>query len=153
KDAFRPAQLDSLIAALTKYRPDLIGVESMSGSLVAELERKGLRYKEVIEDFAKDRVEKGHLAQKLLKTTRDDAERKADELLSALAKAEKGEAALRLRSNLVLALVGEYDITPALLKWSYLPQELQARNEAVPAEIGSYLKQQLGRPDEIAAIS
>jgi hypothetical protein len=72
KDSFRSSQLDSLIAALAQYKPDLIGVESMSGSLIGELERRGGPCQEVIEQFAKDMVENGHAAQKLQESEPDD---------------------------------------------------------------------------------
>ena len=153
KDSFRSSQLDSLIAALAQYKPDLIGVESMSGSLIGELEKKGGPYQEVIEQFAKDTVENGHAAQKLLGISRDEAEKKAGLLWNDVTKANTMADLSRARLNLVLALVAAYDTNTALLQWSYLPEEQQAKNEVIPADITKYLNQQSRLPDEVEAVS
>jgi Family of unknown function (DUF5694) len=154
KESFRPAQLDTLIAALEKYKPDLIGVESMSGSLIGELERKGDRYKEVLDEGKdKDRIENGHAAQKVLGLNRDESEQKADSLLKNLPTKSAAEELEHARSTLVLALVAAYDINTALLQWSYLPEELQVKNEVVPDKIAKYLSDELKRPDEVADVS
>jgi hypothetical protein len=145
--------LDSLIAALAQYKPDLIGVESMSGPLIGELEKKGGPYQEVIEQFAKDTVENGHAAQKLLGISRDEAEKKAGLLWNDVTKANTTADLSRARLNLVLALVAAYDTNTALLQWSYLPEEQQAKNEVIPADITKYLNQQSKLPDEVEAVS
>jgi hypothetical protein len=153
KDSFRSSQLDSLVAALAKYKPDLIGVESMSGSLIGELERRGGPYQEVIEQFAKDTVENGHAAQKLQGISRDEAEKKAGLLWVEVAKANTAAGLTRARLNLVLILVAAYDTNTALLQWSYLPEEQQAKNEVIPADITKYLNQQSKLPDEVEGVS
>jgi len=153
KEGFRPAQLDALLGVLTKYKPDLIGVESMSGPLIGEFESKGGPYKDVIDQFAKGTVENGHMAQKALGLRRDDAERKADSLWKTVTAKGTAEETARARSALVLALVAAYDANTALLQWSYLPEELRAKNEVVPAEIAKYLNEQSKQPNEIEALS
>jgi hypothetical protein len=152
-ESFRPAQLDALIEVLVRYKPDLIGVESMSGSLIGELERKGGPYKDVVDQFAKDRIDNGHAAQKVLGLSRDESEQRADSLLKDLPTKGTTAELAHARSVLALTLVAAYDINTALLQWSYLPEELQVKNDVVPSGIAKYLSDELKRPDEVEDVS
>lgn len=152
KDEFRPSQLDSLIKVLAEYKPDLIGVESMSGTLIGELEREGGAYKDVIEQFAKERVEQGHAAQKLLGLNRDEAAQKVASSWNDVTKANPKDAAQK-RAALVVTLVAAYDINTALLQWSYVPEDVRKTADMVPPAIAEYLNGELEKGNEVPAVS
>lgn len=151
-ESFNPSMLDSLLFVLEHYRPDLIAVESMPPSLIEEMERKNGNFTEVLNQFAKDRIGNGHIAQRLLGINRREAEQKADSLLDVMSKQSKYETLDEARLNLVLSMLASYDLNSALLQWSYLSDDLRIRNEVIPGNISAYLDEELKSPNEIVVI-
>ncbi|NIN00159.1 MAG: hypothetical protein GTO24_19410 [candidate division Zixibacteria bacterium] len=151
-ESFNPSMLDSLLFVLEHYRPDLIAVESMPPSLIEEMERKKGNFTEVLNQFAKDRIENGHIAQRLLGINRKEAEQKADSLLDVMSKQSKYDTLDEARLSLVVSMLASYDLNSALLQWSYLSDDLRIRNEVIPGNISTYLDEELKSPDEIVAI-
>ena len=149
---FYPSILDSLLFVLEKFRPDLISVESMPSSLIEDMQRKKGHYSEVLNQFAKDRIEYGQQAQKLLGVSTKEAEQTADSLLQVLTKQMKNEYLLTRRLNLVMWMLASYDLNSALLQWSYLPENSRTNTEIVTEDVATFLNEQLKQPNEISSI-
>jgi hypothetical protein len=67
-DRFNPGALDGLIAILESYRPQAIGVESLSGPQIAAFTQDDA-FAPALKEFAKVKVEAGAKAQQVLDQT------------------------------------------------------------------------------------
>lgn len=152
-DKLKASSLDSLLEVLQKYAPSVVGVESMSPSMMARLELTG-ESPEMLKYYAHDNLLYGKLAQKALGVSRDKAENEAEQFIAQLQETEKppppGAAA---RENLVLQFVAAYDLQSAALQWSYLPAETRDRTTVVPKQIADFLNGLLGKSDEAYQIA
>ena len=150
-ESFKPSLLDSLLHVLQYYKPDLIGVESMPPYLIDDMERKGGNFTEVLNQFAKEIIEYGHISQNLLNTSRKGAEDKTDSLLQVIVvQTKKGVDDIRLQ--LVLYMIASYDLNSAILQWTYLPESLRTTNDVIPENISKFLNNKLKEPSEITFI-
>ncbi len=84
EDGFAPALLDSLITVLEAYRPDVIGIEALSGPQIAEMKRRGGVYERVYEQFAGEQLRYGQTLQASLGLSWQEANAGADSVLSRI---------------------------------------------------------------------
>lgn len=143
QDCLRPSALEPLLNVVQKFKPDVIGVESVPPAILEDMERRGGYFNEIIEYFAKRRVESGHEMQKLLKISRAEAEDKADALLQSKSALDAGT-----RLKLIGYLLAAYDYDSAVLQWSYLPENARRQNTMLSSEISAKLNESLSSPDE-----
>jgi hypothetical protein len=147
-DKLKASSLDSLLDVLQKYAPFVVGVESMSPSMMARLELTG-ESPEMLKYYAHDNLLYGKLAQKALGVSRDKAENEAANFVAQLHDMEEdpppGAAS---RENLVLHFVAAYDLDSAALQWSYLSGETRDSTTVVPKQIADFLNGLLGKSDE-----
>jgi hypothetical protein len=150
--SFKPSMLDSLLFVLEKFKPDLIGIESIPPSLIEDMERKKKNYAEVLNQFAKNIIDYGHKARELLSVSRINAEQKAASLLHELSAKPENEDIDIVRLNSVINLLASYDLYSALLQWSYIPENSRMNNQVIPEDIAVFLDEQLKQPNEITSI-
>jgi hypothetical protein len=147
-DKLKAPSLEPLLEVLQKYDPSLIGVESMSPSMMARFELTS-ESPEMLKYYAHDNLLYGKLAQKVLGISRDKAESEAGRMAAKLQDADKSQPpGAELRENLVLQFVASYDLESAALQWSYLPEETHESSKVVPKQIGDFLNSLLHKTDE-----
>ncbi len=147
-DKLKPAALDSLLGVLGRYKPSIIGVESMSPDMMARMELTG-ESPELLKYYAHDNLLYGKLAQKALGISRDKAESEANSLVAKQVSAEKEQPlSMAARQNLVLQFVAAYDLESAALQWSYLPVESRNNSSVVPKQVADFLNSLLVKADE-----
>lgn len=149
EDQFEPALLDSLLAVLEHFRPQVIGVEKMSGRQVAAMEQWGGIFEEVVARFAGSFQRYGHEAQAATGLSWTAANREADSLLTT-ARDEHLDPQTRLR--LVHALTAAYRFPTAALQWSYVPDEVRDTQDQISTELASALTDYLGKANEVSSI-
>ena len=147
QDCFEPLAIEPLLGVLESYKPDVIGVESVSPAVLEDMEKRGGYFNQIIEYFAKTRVDLGHKMQKLLNLSRVEAEARADALLRT-----KPTADPTIRLELIAFLVAAYDYDSAVLQWSYLPEARRQPSTALPVEISTQLDKALSSPNERIAV-
>jgi len=148
-DHFKPSLLDNLLDVLERFKPDLIGVESIPPFLLEDMELRKDKFADVINQFAKLRIEYGHKMQQNLKISRQKAEDIAHSLFLALRDEPKS---YDKRAELVQCLLASYDDVSALLQWSYLPEAFRSRYKDIPDNIHDYINDQLESSNEIISI-
>lgn len=145
-DRFNSAALDGLVAILEKYRPQAIGVESLSGPQIAAF-TQDYAFAPALKEFAKVKVEAGAKAQQALGQTASKAYRNAIALIGGPPKEiEKN------RSRLVLELLAGYELDSAALQWSYLTAQERDEDTVVPRDLRGVLDQRLQSRNEIVTI-
>jgi hypothetical protein len=155
-DAFKPAMLDGLIERLERYRPDAIGIETLPGSRVQELELRkdaGPLYVDLLAGFAARHLKTGHQALDVLGTTPQAAMRKVRELLAVAPASGPGKRTPTQRAELALWMLAAYDPESAALQWSYLTREERATQTEIPAALAGELDGALARINEVPAIA
>ena len=153
--SFRPEMLDSVVEALTRFKPDAIAIENLSGTRVLELEvqrETNPLYAEVLENFAAAHLALGKAALDLLKTTPQAAIARVRELL-ADRKAKPGRTSPEARAELALWMAAAYDPASAVLQWSYLTSEDKAAQKTIPAELAARLDSELSKVNEVPALA
>ena len=153
--SFRPEMLDSVVEALTRFKPDAIAIENLSGTRVLELQvqrETNPLYAEVLENFAAAHLALGKAALDLLKTTPQAAIARVRELL-ADRKAKPGKTSPEARAELVLWMATAYDPASAVLQWSYLTPEDKAAQKTIPAELAARLDSELSKVNEVPALA
>ncbi len=148
-DHFKPSLLDNLLDVLERFKPDLIGVESIPPFLLEDMERRKDKFADVINQFAKLRIEYGHKMQQRLNISRQKAENIANSLFHTIR--EEPER-FDKRGELVQYLLASYDDVSALLQWSYLPEAFRSRYKDIPDNIHDYINDQLESSNEIISI-
>jgi hypothetical protein len=140
---FRPHLLDGLIATLKHFGPDLICVENLSGEVIERMQCGS--DKTTAKQFASGHIRFAKKAQKLVGSSRVEAERRSRKLLSQRLTTPK-------RLELILLFLAAYDSNSAALQWSYLPQKIRETNDKIPKDIRSFLDKGLGEPNEVISI-
>jgi hypothetical protein len=151
-ESFSPSLLAPLLAALERYDPDVIGVESMPPRVIADMERNGVVYGPVLDQFAADHLAWGHRSQELLDLSRTDAEEKSVALQQALSAGENRSDADSIRAELGLHLLAAYDLNSALLQFASLPEPARSANSVIPNDVTEFLAGRLREPNEIVSI-
>jgi len=148
-DHFKPSLLDNLLDVLERFKPDLIGVESIPPFLLEDMERRKDKFADVINQFAKLRIEYGHKMQQRLNISRQKAENIANSLFHTI---KEEPERFDKRGELVQYLLASYDDVSALLQWSYLPEAFRSRYKDIPDNIHDYINDQLESSNEIISI-
>lgn len=147
----RVEYLESLLDSLEKFKPDFIGVEAMPPYLIGVLAARGGYFREVLEQFAAQKLKFGQEAQKILDLDRSQAEEKGAALMKSL---REKPAEVSLRSELIMHLLAAYDLESALLQWIYLAEDPQRKNDhpPLPDGIRQFLAGQSSEKNEIVTI-
>lgn len=151
EDEFSPSLLDSLTAALREYRPDVIGIEALSGPQIAEMERRGGVYEQVYKQFAAKQLRYGKALQQSIDLSWREANARSDSLLSRLRGGK--QAADEARLEAAASLLASYRLHTAALQWSYLPEDSRASQSLIPAEVADGLEELLLAPNESSSIA
>jgi hypothetical protein len=152
RSKWRPDVLEKLIAALERFRPDVIAVERMPPSVTDGMMLLDGRHRQVAAMMAKATVTYGGRAQQHLGVTRLEAESRARSLLARVP-AEHGAGLTRLREELALTLLAAYDEPSAVLQWSLVPSAQRGRAASVPDDIATHLATAVDGANEIASIA
>lgn len=150
-EEFSPSLLDSLTTALETYRPDVVGIEALSGSQIAEMERRGGVYEQVSEQFAATALQYGQALQQSLDLSWREANARSDSLLSRFRSIQQVASETRLEA--VASLLASYRLHTAALQWSYLSENSRASQSLIPAEIADGLEDVLQSPSENSSIA
>lgn len=148
-DQFKPSLLDNLLHVLERFKPDLIGVESIPPFLLEDMERRKDKFGDVINNFAKLRVKYGHEIQQNLKISRQKAEDIAHSLFLMIRDEPKS---FDKRAELVQYLLASYDDISAILQWSYLPESFRLKYKGLPEYILVHMNNQLASSNEVTSI-
>jgi len=154
--SFRPGMLDGLVAALERFKPDAVCVESLPGSRVHELELRrdaGPLYAEILDSFAKTHLDLGKPALGLLRTTPTAAANKVRELTAVVRAAKPPEKTREARANLAVWMLAAYDPNSAVLQWSYLSDEEKHAQKSIPAELAARLETAQRKINEVPALA
>lgn len=146
---FKSSLLDRLLSVLEQFKPDLVGIESIHPSLLEDMERRRDKFGDVIDKFAKLRLEYGHIMQKKLGITRKKAE---DTIHSLFLEIRKEPEDFERRSKLVQYLLASYDDISALIQWSYLPESFRLKYKDLPTNILTHMNNQLTSANEIISV-
>ncbi len=148
-DQFKPSLLNNLLSMLEHFKPDLICVESIPPYLLEDMERRNDEFADVINQFAKLRIEYGHKMQQKLNISRQKAEERSNYLYHMI----KDESErIEKRTELVQYLLASYDDISALLQWSYLPETFRSKYQKFPEGFCDYLNNELESSNEIISI-
>ena len=126
---FEPADLASVLDALTQFDPDVVLVEAYAPSdverlaLAAEREPGGVAGR-IAQARASLGVVSGREAQRELGLTRSGAEAEADSLLSL------GPLSPTQRRRVALLFLAAHDVWSALLHWVQVPDALRGETDA-----------------------
>lgn len=142
---FKHSSLTSLMNILEKFHPDIIGVESIPSVLLENMKHRKESFNEIINYFAKLRIEHGHTMQKILNISRHKAEYEGKKLFKEI---HKNSLNIERRIELVKYLLASYDDISAILQWSYLPEKYRFNNKDFPDKIRNYLNNKLESADE-----
>jgi hypothetical protein len=151
EDDFSPTLLDSLIDVLEKYSPTIIGVEELSGAQIAEMDRRGGPYDSWLISFAREQLKYGPKVQENLDISWRKADMAADSLLNEVQNAQ--EITDNTRLELINYLLASYRLHTAALQWSYLSEEAQSNQSAIPESTAKALSETFNSADESASIS
>jgi hypothetical protein len=151
-DAFNPATLTPLLDALTRFKPDVVGVEAMPPDVVAMMLTREKTFGPVIAQFAETVVKTGHQAQEKLGITWEEAWGKARRYTFHAPTTDAKAMPEQERIALILNMLAAYDLYSALLHWSYLPESVRQDTTALPRPLADELDRQLGLKNEIVTI-
>ena len=152
---FRPAMLDRVVAALERFRPDAICVETLPGVRVREMELRrdaGPLVAQVLDDFGGAHVKLGTRACQALGTTPEKAAARVRDMLAAARVGGKPTGPDE-RAALAMWLLAAYEPASAALQWSALGAAARAAQTAVPADLAAQLDARLARVDETYAVA
>jgi hypothetical protein len=151
-DEFNHDVLDGLLEVLAKYKPDLIGIESLASLVVRDLVNSGDANSAIIEEFAKHAAEFGKRVRKSCHVDWFEANTKVEELLKDIEE-EKQDADLDdIRKKLILHFIAANDIYSALLQWSYMPESARPHIDGLDTEILDYFSRHIHDPNENVSI-
>jgi hypothetical protein len=136
KNCLEPNALTGLLDILESYKPDVIGVETMPPAVIADMQRRGGFFGEILGAFAEKQISLGQVMQKKLNVSRREAEILSDKLVNRSNPLDHSD-----RLKLIAHLLAAYDFDSAVLQWSYLPESLQKENELIPKSIGTVLSE------------
>jgi hypothetical protein len=157
QDAFKPAWLDRLVAVLEGFKPDAIGVETLPGARVREIELRrgaGSIYDDLLKSFAARHLKLGKQAVDLLRTTPEAALKKVSEIQRAARSGPKpGTMTADARANLVLWMLAAYDPESAVLQWSGLSDQEKRDQKTIPPDLGGQLDGDAIKVNEVPALA
>jgi len=150
-DVLRPEHLEALLAALERWAPTRIAVESLAPdeiALLAEREPHDPAAAQVLDMFARRTLTLGRLMQERLGLGRIEAGQRADALLAS---GTPHDPVARLQ--LVALFLAAYEYDSATLQWSYLSEGARADAADLPDEVRSALDRRLNSANEIVTLA
>jgi hypothetical protein len=148
--------LDSLIAHLAKFKPDVIAVEAITPNLIYELKRKqeiSSLAKEVLQTFASEQLKLGKMAQDILNISQVEAQQDYKRTFRMFVKDGFYRISSKQRARLILLMLAMYDPNSALLQWEYYKEDEKQTQSYIPKNIAEILEEKLKRVNEIPALA
>lgn len=149
EEAFDPAWLDPILAALEQYRPAAIVIESLPGEALHGLVAYEGLYPGVADMFASTRLRLSGEAATRLGTTMQAAEVEARRLLASWPAAPSA----RDRRRLAALLIAAGDLNSALVQWLRLPESERAARDGIGEEAAAHLRRMAGSRNENVSIA
>lgn len=138
--AFRPEQVQPLLARLAAWRPTAIATEDMSGLRCDDLRRRGARFADTVKSYCYDPATAGAAARLDVAAANDETER----LLAAWPAAPTPSQ----RRRLALVFLAAGEPASATVQWFRLPAaERRAEGDLTPA-LAASLDARLTRKNE-----
>jgi hypothetical protein len=151
-DDFNHDVLDGLLNVLEKYKPDLIGTESLAPIVIRDMVNSGEANAETLKEFGKRTAEFGKRVRTALNVSWFEANTKVGELLENIEAGQKGIEFDQVRKELVLYFLAANDIYSALLQWSYLPEATRMDIDGLDANVLDYFSKHIQSPNENVSI-
>lgn len=145
EDSFRPELLDSLISTLKRFKPDAIGVESISGEQIAAMKTQPLTYKPILNNFAGRTLNLSRQVTQIDQMNWSVAGQKADSLLAIK------NLDTKQRLELISYLLASYREETATLQWSYLKSDIASEPQLTDS-LTNQLKEIYHSANEISSI-
>jgi hypothetical protein len=146
--SFNRVALDSLLAVVERYRPQIVAIEAMPPELIGSLENEGGNARVIVEAFSAKQIKRGQSMQQVLNTSRRQAQSIADSLFLV-----SGSPDISRRLNHIAYSLASYDYYSALLQWSYLPEEVRKHNDIIPDSVSISLNKDLLNANEITSLA
>ena len=151
-DDFNHDVLDGLLDVLEKYKPDLIGIESLAPIVIRDMVNSGEANSEVLKEFGQRTAEFGKNMRLSLNVSWFEANARVEELLKDIETEGRETELVQLRKELVLHFLAANDIYSALLQWSYLPEAMRTNIDGLDADILDYFSKHIQSPNENISI-
>ncbi|MGD9345172.1 MAG: DUF5694 domain-containing protein [Candidatus Aminicenantes bacterium] len=149
---FNRKVMDRLLDILEKYRPDLIGIESLAPIVTRDMVNSRDANDEIIEEFGQRTAEFGKKTRAALDVSWVEAKAKVETLLADIRVSEKNKKLNQLRKELVLYFLAADDIYSALLQWFYLPKTVRPSVDRLDKDIIHYFTKHIQSPNENVSI-
>lgn len=151
-DDFNHDVLDRLLNVLEKYKPDLIGIESLAPIVIRDMVNSGEANSEILKEVGQRTTEFGKKTRASLNVSWFDANAKVGELLESIEVRQKSRELNQVRKELVLHFLSANDIYSALLQWSYLPEAMRTNIDGLDADVLDYFSKHIQSPNENVSI-
>ncbi len=151
-DDFNHDVLDRLLNVLEKYKPDLIGIESLAPIVIRDMVNSGEANAEILKEVGQRTTEFGKKTRASLNVSWFDANAKVGELLESIEVRQKSRELNQVRKELVLHFLSANDIYSALLQWSYLPEAMRTNIDGLDADVLDYFSKHIQSPNENVSI-
>jgi hypothetical protein len=151
-DDFNHDVLDGLLDVLERYKPDLIGIESLAPIVVRDMVNSGEANSEILKEYGKRTAEFGKKARASLNVNWFEANAKVGKLLEDIETKGKDTKLNQVRKELVLHFLAANDIYSALLQWSYLPEAMRTNIDGLDADVLDYFSKHIQSPNENISI-
>jgi hypothetical protein len=151
-DDFNHDVLDRLLNVLEKYKPDLIGIESLAPIVIRDMVNSGEANSEILKEVGQRTAEFGKKTRASLNVSWFDANAKVGELLESIEVRQKSRELNQVRKELVLHFLSANDIYSALLQWSYLPEAMRTNIDGLDADVLDYFSKHIQSPNENVSI-
>ncbi|MCK4931456.1 MAG: hypothetical protein KAT01_04760 [Candidatus Aminicenantes bacterium] len=151
-DDFNHDVLDRLLNVLEKYKPDLIGIESLAPIVIRDMVNSGEANSEILKEVGQRTAEFGKKTRASLNVSWFDANAKVGELLESIEVRQKSRELNQVRKELVLHFLSANDIYSALLQWSYLREAMRTNIDGLDADVLDYFSKHIQSPNENVSI-
>lgn len=141
---FSEESLTNILTALKEFKPDLIGLESISPILLNDMVARQAEFDQVIEQLGSLRLALGRKMQEHLGLTWNEAKIETEKALIKI----RTESVPEERAATIPLLIAAYDDLTALLQWCYIPKTFHDSVDLVPKEVQAYLKRELTSKNE-----
>lgn len=151
-DDFNHDVLDDLLDVLEKYKPDLIGIESLAPIVIRDMINSGEANSDILKEFGQRTAEFGKMTRASLNVSWFEANARVEELLKVIETKGRDTELDQLRKELVLHFLAANDIYSALLQWSYLPEAMRTNIDGLNADVLDYFSKHIQSPNENISI-
>ena len=152
EDDFNRDVLDELLNVLERYKPELIGIESLAPIVLRDMVNSGEANAEILKEFGKRSAEFGIKARSALQMSWVEAKTRIDEMLEDIGAREKDINIDQIRKELVLHFLAVNDIYSALLQWSYLTEDERTNISRLDTDIQDYFSEHIQSSNENVSI-